>query len=125
MRLLALAFALCLGVSGCSTYKALTANYDNPITEQTLYNAEAAGVLIFAGLNAYYRACKAGEISSTCKGVIAKLQVQTKKLPGLLATVRKFVKDNDQVNAKIAYQTLMQVLTDIKATAQANNVAVQ
>ena len=123
MRYLAIAL-VAFSLSGCATYKNLTQNYDNPISPQTLYNLENAGVVIFAGLNAYKHAC-AQTADETCRIVVARVQSQTRKLPPLLRSLRSFVKNNDQVNAKIVYSTLVIIINDIKAVAAANNVKVQ
>lgn len=124
MRIFAM-LVLAFSLSGCASYKALNTNFENPITRQTLYNLENTGVIAFAGLNAYRRSCIQGLIPASCKGVLRRVQEKTRKLPPLLASLRVFVKNNDQVNARLFFASVMTVLTEVKAITTANNIQVQ
>lgn len=105
--------------------KIATVDVQNPVTKNDLYAVENSMIVAFAGLNAYKKTCVRGAIAPSCRGVIAKLQVYTRQVPPILDNLRDFVKNNDQVNAKIAYNTVKQLLADFKTTAAANNVQVQ
>lgn len=131
MKKLLLAAVLALGLAGCQTLtnvqtaiQLATIDYANPITKKTLYNVESGIVVVFAGLNAYKKSCKAGLIADNCKDTIAKVQVYTRKLPPLLNDLRGFVKNNDQVNAHIAYTTIVQIVNDVKAIAVAGGATI-
>ena len=132
MKRLALALVLVTSLAGCANLQtalsvatASIAGVTNPVTKDMLNNTENGAIIVFAGLGAYKKSCIAGAIPATCKVTIAKLQVYTRKLPPLLIVLRSFVKNNDQVNAAIAYNTIQQLITDFKAIATANNVQVQ
>jgi hypothetical protein len=97
----------------------------NPVTTERLYQFENGMIVAFAGLNAYKVACVRGVIPRGCRATIAHLQTYTRQIPAQLRIVRAFVKDNDQVNAVIAYNTLTAMFTEFKAEATANNVKVE
>jgi hypothetical protein len=132
MKKLALAFILIAGLASCAKLQRVTdviglvtTTTQNPISEQTLYNFENGMIVAFAGLNAYKRSCVGGALPESCKGAIRQMQVYTKKMPAVLKQVRTFVKNNDQVNAKIAYDAVVQLMAEFKSIAIANNVKVQ
>lgn len=132
MKKLLLALTLTLALAGCAQFQkvldvtsAVVVGVNNPITNNELYALENSMIVAFAGLNAYKRACIAGAIGSGCRGVIEKLQVYTRRIPPALKTLRAFVRDNDQVNARIAYNTVQQLIADFKSEAKQNGVAVR
>lgn len=111
----ALAFVLALLVSACATVP-------NPVTKDTLNTAESAAVVVFVGLNAYKQSCIRRVIPQTCQTVIRNIQTYTLQLPPVLDDLRKFVKENDQVNALIAYNAAITLIAHARVTASANNV---
>jgi len=131
MRKLILAVICSLALAGCSvqgaldTVKTAVTGIENPVSKSDLYNFENGMIIAFAGLNAYRQACELGSVGASCKDVIRQMQVYTKRIPAVLRTARVFVKQNDQVNAKVAFATLRQLMADFKAIASANNVKVQ
>ena len=132
MKKLFLAITLTLSLAGCANLQtafnvatAATVGINNPVTKDMLNNTENGAIIVFAGLGAYKKSCISGAIPVTCKDVIRKMQVYTRKLPPLLTSIRAFVKKNDQVNAAIAYNTIQQLIANFKAIATANNVQVQ
>lgn len=138
MKKIALIVLLAAAVGGWSPgscipeqiFQASTASIANPVTKDMLNGAENGGILIFAGLRAYKKACVDQVVPQSCRGVIQRIQVYTRKLrhpdgSGILADLRSFVKNNDQVNAVIAYNAAMQLMTDIRTIAASNNVQVQ
>ncbi len=111
-------------------FQASTASISNPVTKDMLNGVENSGILIFAGLKAYKKACVDLVVLQTCRKTIQSIQVYTRKLrhpdgSGILADLRNFVKNNDQVNAVIAYNAAMQIMADIRTVAASNNVQVQ
>lgn len=101
-----------------------TVGIANPITSQMLYDAENGMILAFAGLGAYKRSCIAGAIQASCRSTIQSIQGYTRQVPSLLTSARAFVKNNDQVNAQIAYNTILDLVNKAKAIATANGVQV-
>lgn len=119
-------------LGGCAQLQAVlsagsiaTASIVNPVTPTMLYDAENAATVAFAGLTAYKRSCVARAIPSSCRTVIRNIQVYTRKLPSLLTSLRAFVRNNDQVNAVVAYNAITGLLADLKTVAAQNNVQVQ
>lgn len=132
MRKLIVALALALSLGACAQLQnfqnaitAVTVGVNNPITKQDLYNFENGMTVVFAGLNAYKRACVQGAVDAKCKDNIHKIQVYTQQVPPLLRTARAYVKNNDQVNARIAYNTLVELYNEAKAIAISSGVQVQ
>ena len=134
LRLLAPAL-LALSLAGCVTdnltanistaVQAVTVGVQNPVTRNDLYAFENSMIVAFAGLNAYKKTCAQGAVDVNCRANIAKLQVYTRKIPKVLADARVFVKNNDQVNAQVAYSTAKQLYADFTALAAASNIKVQ
>lgn len=132
MKKLFIAIAVTLALAGCVTTDslssittALTTGVSNPVSKQDLYAFENGMIIAFAGLNAYKKSCANGALPPSCKDTVKQLQVYTRRIPPVLKDLRSFVKNNDQVNARIAYSTATQLLADFKAVATANNVQVQ
>jgi hypothetical protein len=131
MKRIVIAFCMALALSGCAGTKlgtfvqSVTTGFQNPITKDTLYEFENGMTIAFAGLNAYKKSCIAGAVPSSCRQIIANLQVYTRKIPTALKTVRGFVKNNDQVNAQTAYATLIDLYNQFKTEATVNGVQVQ
>lgn len=117
MRKLFLAIVLSLSLAGCAnvarTFDALTTTIDNPVTPAMLYEVENGLTVAAAGLVTYRRLCIQQVIDATCRDNIRKLQPYTRQIKPLLASLRKFVRENDQVNARVVFGTLRQILTDL------------
>lgn len=99
-----------------------TASVNNPVTPTMLYEVENGMIVVVAGLNAYRQACVKGSIPANCKTVIRSIQVYTKQIPPLLVELRSFVRNNNQVNAVVVYNTITNLLAGLRATAAQNNV---
>lgn len=122
---------LCLSLAGCATIQAVetvaqlgTASIANPITKQRLYQVEAAVTVVFAGLNTWKSQCKVGMIPASCKDQIAHVQVYTRQFPLYLTRLRAFVKTNDQVNAAVVFNQIIDTITAVKAQAATNNIKI-
>lgn len=132
MKRLILTLALALSLGACAQLQsfeagiaAVTVGVNNPVTKRDLYNFENGMTVVFAGLNAYKRACVQGAVDAKCKDNIRKIQVYTRQVPAVLRTARNYVKNNDQVNARIAYNTLVELYNEAKAIAISSGVQVQ
>lgn len=128
---LAFALAGCAGIPGLPSLQSLqtvaqlgTASVANPVTPERLEQTESALVLVFTGLNAWKASCKSGVIPANCKDQIAAVQVYTRKLKPLLAEAREFVRNNDQVNAFVAFNTLTSLIGIVKTQAAQSGVPV-
>jgi hypothetical protein len=129
MKNIAAVLLLAFGLAGCAqlqtAFNAIgtaTASISNPVTPDMLNNVENGAIIAFAGLKAYKQSCANGAIPQSCRATIQKIQVYTRRLPPLLATLRAFVRSNDQVNAVIAYNTVLQLTADFKSVATANSI---
>lgn len=91
-----------------------TTGVANPITRTQLYEVENGAIVVVAGLNAYKQTCVSGAIPASCKDTIRTIQVYTRQIKALLPTLRAFVRQNDQVNAPIVYNTILDLISKIK-----------
>ena len=134
MRKTIVVLTLALGLSGCASLGkvgenvlglpsgVLTTSINNPVTPAMLYEVENGMVIAVSGLLAYRNACAAGTIPPSCRPIIAKLQTYTRAARPVLVRLRAFVRNNDQVNAVIAFNSVRGLIDDFKATAIANGV---
>lgn len=132
MRKLIFAVTLSLSLVGCAeVQKAVdivqlaTASTSNPITRNDLNAFENTLIIAFAGLNAYKKACLRGAVDTNCKANIRAMQVYTRQIPQLLRQARAFVKNNDQVNARVVLDQAKQLYATFSAIATANGVKTQ
>lgn len=112
------AMALLVGLGGCAQLQQATnfatVGVANPITKTQLYEIENGATVAIAGLNAYKQTCISGAIPDTCKTTIRTIQVYTRQIATLLPTLRNFVRQNDQVNAPIVYNTITNLISQVK-----------
>lgn len=127
-RFLAIAFVT-FTLAGCSTFKNIetafqlgTASTSNPVTPTRLNQMESAITLVFAGLNAWKQSCTQGLIPAPCKQQIAAVQGYTRQIPPYLTQLRTFVKTNDQVNATVVFNSVVDLIGAIKSQAAAGGV---
>lgn len=130
MRRIIIVLGLALALSGCATAQKLfeaattvTASVNNPVTPTMLYNVENGMIVAFAALNAYRSSCQQGLIPPSCRAIIARIQAYTRRLPPMIAELRRFVRTNDQVNAIIAYNLVVTLIQDFRAEATASGIA--
>jgi hypothetical protein len=126
-----LVLVLALGLGGCAQLQNLgtaisigTTSIANPVTTERLYQMENAAIIVFTGLKEWRRLCVAGQINATCKDQIRAVQVYTRQIPPYLVKLRAFVRNNDQVNAIVIFNTLTDIISTVKARAAANNVQI-
>ncbi len=101
-----------------------TATVDNPITKKRLDQLELGLTVIFTGLNSWRTACIQNLIPASCDQQINAVQVYTRQLPPYLAQARKFVKNNDQVNARVVWNQMADIITIVKARAAAGGAPI-
>lgn len=99
-----------------------TVAVSNPVTPERLYEAENGAIVVFAGLTTYKNLCVKKVIARSCRGVVEAIQVYTRQVETQLPVLRKFVKENDQVNAVAVYNLVVDAIAQARATAQKNNV---
>lgn len=131
VALVALSLGACASIPGLPSLQSIqtavslgTASVANPVTPERLDQAENALILVFTGLNAWKASCKNGVIPATCKDQIASVQVYTRKLKPLLVEARGFVKNNDQVNAFVAFNTLSSLIGTVRTQAAQSGVQI-
>lgn len=124
MKKLLIVLALTASLGGCATIKNLetavsigTASIANPVTPTRLYQLENTIEVVFAGLQAWKASCVQGVIPPVCKQQIASVQVYTRQIPPYLINLRKFVKSNDQVNATVIFNSVMDIVSAVKTQA--------
>lgn len=121
MRKILGAFLVIAALGGCAQLQraeqflsVTTASIANPVTRDRLYAIENGIVIVFAGLRAYKSACVAGNADVNCRANVKAIQVYTRRIPPLLTDLRRFVKNNDQVNAVVVYNALSGLLADVR-----------
>jgi hypothetical protein len=131
MRKIILAAILGLLLAGCATIKNIetaielgTASVANPVTKDRLYQMESAVTIVFSGLKAWKQTCIQGLINADCKLQIATVQVYSRQIPTYLVQLRGFVKNNDQVNATVAFNAITSLIGTVKTQAAQNNVKI-
>jgi uncharacterized protein YceK len=125
MKKILAVFAVLVCVSGCATLQKLQDTYNGAVTKENLYAIENGAVVVFAGLKAYRQSCEAGALPASCRDVVARVQVYTRKVPPLLASLRYYVKQGDQTSAYAVAKNLEAIIDQVKAIAKANDVQVQ
>ncbi len=128
MRKQLLAIMLAAPLPGCLGLGEIidisTISVTNPITLDMLNDFEAVETVAFAGLGAYKKSCIRGDLPPSCKGVVISIQGYTRQLPPLQTSLRTFVRNNDQVNAKVVFTTIKDLIARAKSVATANGIAV-
>jgi hypothetical protein len=131
MKRILLIAVVAFGLGGCAQIQkaadvvvAVTKSYTNPVTRADLDAAEGGVQLVFTGLNTYKRACVQGIADKNCRENIKAIQVYTRKVPPILKNLRAFVDSGDQINATTAYNTLMNLIRDVRSEAYIRNMKI-
>lgn len=113
-----------LSLAGCATFDAigtgisLTAkSITNPVSKTEEAQIELAIDAAISALRGYKQACIAGAADKPCKANIAAIQAHTRQMPPLIAQLRSFVDNNDQVNAVVVYNQLTALYANFKTSA--------
>lgn len=122
--------ALAFGLSGCMaggnlpSFSAIgtgislvTKSVTNPVTKTEEAQVELAIDAAIAALRGYKTACIQGTVDKNCRANIKAIQAYTRQMPPLIAQLRSFVDNNDQVNAVVAYNQLTALYTNFKSAA--------
>jgi len=122
--LTALALAGTIGLGGCATFDQIgagislvTASVTNPVTPAREAQIEGVVDTAIAALNGYRHACIQGTADKPCRDNIIAIQKYTKQMPPLIAQLRQFVDNNDQINAAVVYNQLLNLYSSFKTTA--------
>jgi uncharacterized protein YceK len=124
MRKIALALILSLSLAGCAQLQTLqniaksaTATITNPVTKEMEAQIELGFDAALQILLSYRRACIAGTADVNCRRNIEVIQPYTRQAKPLIAQLRSFVDNNDQVNATVAYNQLVALYGNLKRSA--------
>jgi len=120
---LSLVLVASLALAGCgpqlqalqTAVKFGTASIANPVTKERLRTIEDAVTVLFVGLNTWRDLCEAGAINETCKQQIRTVQIYTIQVKPYLFQLRRFVRQNDQVNAVVVFNQLTDLIGTIRA----------
>jgi len=125
-----LAIIVSLSLAGCASMQAITdglslvtASVTNPVTPIKEAQIELALNSAVKVLLTYKRACAAGGADVNCRDNIRQIQVYTRQIKPMVAQLRTFVDNNDQVSAIDAYNELKTLYTNMKAAAASLGVS--
>jgi len=124
MRKIIIAITLSLSLAGCAELQAIsggislaTKSITNPVTKDEEAQVELAIDAAVAVLRGYKRACIQGTADKMCRANIKAIQGYTRQMPPLIAQLRGFVDNNDQLNAVVVYNQLVGLYTNFKNAA--------
>jgi PBP1b-binding outer membrane lipoprotein LpoB len=124
MKRIIIVTALALSLAGCASLKAVsngfslaTASVANPVTQTKEAQIELALDSAVQVLLTYKKACDAGGADVNCKDNIRQIKAYTLQIKPLVAQLRNFVDNNDQVNAVVVYNQLASLYTNLKSAA--------
>lgn len=129
MRKYLLIVLVTLSLGGCAQlqtaqnlFTAATKSYDNPVTEQELYQIEASLRIVVEALLTYRRECIKGNVDVHCRENIELVQPYTRQVDPLLAELRGFVRSKDKINGIVVYKRLANLYNSIVQTATARGI---
>jgi len=124
MRRIILALTLSFALAGCADLQAITGGLSlvtksiaNPVTPADEVQVEVALGAAIDLLKAYKQTCVQGTADVHCRANVAQIQAYTIQIKPLVAQLRSFVDNNDQINASVAYNQLKALYVNVKATA--------
>ena len=124
MKRIVLVLALSLSLGACAQLQTLqnvakfaTATITNPVTKEMEAQIELGFDAALQILLSYRRACIAGNADVNCRRNIEIIQPYTRQAKPLIAQLRSFVDNNDQVNATVAYNQLVALYGNLKRAA--------
>lgn len=124
MKKIILALTLSLTIAGCAQLQMVTdgislatKSITNPVTPADEAQIEVAIGAAIDLLKAYKRACVQGTADKNCRDNIRQIQAYTTQIKPLIARLRMFVDNNDQINASVVYNELKALYVNVKATA--------
>lgn len=115
---------LCFALAGCADLQMIsqgislaTKSIANPVTKAEEAQVELALDTAIQALKVYKQACIAGSADKNCRANIAQIQAYTRQIPALVAQLRTFVDNNDQINASVIYNQLTALYANVKSSA--------
>lgn len=124
MKRIVIVLALTLSLGACAQLQTLqnvakfaTATITNPVTKEMEAQIELGFDAALQILLSYRRACIAGTADVNCRRNIEIIQPYTRQAKPLIAQLRSFVDNNDQVNATVAYNQLVALYGNLKRSA--------
>ncbi len=124
MRKIILAATLALSLGGCVTTQELTTgillttkSIANPVTRADEAQIEVALNAAINLLETYKEACARGAADVNCRANVAQIQIYTRQVKPLVAQLRIFVDNNNQINAAAVYNALKSLYVTVKATS--------
>jgi len=128
-HIIAIALAGAL-LGGCAQMQAIgtgislaTKSIANPVTKAEEAQVELAMDTALQALLTYKQACAAGTADKNCKANIAQIQAYTRQIRPMVAQLRTFVDNNDQINATVVYNQLTALYTNVKSAAASLGVS--
>lgn len=131
MKKIILALALVIPLSGCAGFTELalnlpsgilTTSVQNPVRNNELAAIEDSVIIARILARDYINlgVCKKGQsptVQQPCalRSVVLKIQSVDRKISLVLPSLRSFVKNNDQINAKSAIVAIKNAVTEIHA----------
>lgn len=105
-----LAFMLSLALVGCGSF-------DNPLTQNQLYNAENGYGVALAAMKGYRQSCvdKVVGVYPQCRTIVPELQDSVRKAEGARKAAQEFVKNNPTVSPTSLIAAFQQAVTDFQA----------
>lgn len=94
-----------------------TKSIANPVTRTEEVQIEAAIDAAIIVLKGYKQACIQGNADKNCVANIRAIQRYTRQMPPLIAQLRNFVDNNDQINAIVVYNQLAALYGHFKSSA--------
>jgi len=124
VKRIVIVLALTLSLGACAQLQTLqnvakfaTATITNPVTKEMEAQIELGFDAALQILLSYRRACIAGTADVNCRRNIEIIQPYTRQAKPLIAQLRSFVDNNDQVNATVAYNQLVALYGNLKRSA--------
>lgn len=124
MRKTIIVLALATALGGCAQLgnigtgiSLVTKSVTNPVTKTEEAQIELAIDAALSVLRGYKQACVQGTADKACRPNIAAIQRYTRQMPPLIAQLRGFVDNNDQVNAVVVYNQLTALYGNFKSAA--------
>lgn len=101
--------ALGLSLAACGTVA-------NPLTQNQLYDAEAAYGVALSAMKGYRTACvnHVPSVYPTCRTVVPKLQAAVRDIQGNLATARSFIRQNPTLTPTVVVSAVMNSLAELQ-----------
>ena len=116
---------------GCANLQAIgtgislaTKSIANPVTPSEEAQVELALDTAIQALKVYKQACITGSADKNCKANIAQIQAYTRQVKPLVAQLRTFVDNNDQINATVIFNQLTALYTNVKGVAASLGVTI-